>query len=189
MDNNFVAYEYKSITVKRDSVAIYIDCLSNFGWTLVDEHEYRTQPAIPNVPHVHTHVQAPDDLETVALKFKRDRRIKNKTEVNSLERTCVDALSAIGGLERKDSAHTIGISLGTGIVGTAIIGIAVYSFMSANVAVGVLLAVLGFAGWGVGFFANRKLGKKRSIQSEPMIQAQLDVAYSACEQAHALLAS
>ena len=193
-NNDFVACEYKNITVKRDSVTIYTDCLSNFGWTLVYEHEYGFQPTIPTVVNVYTPVAptvAPghtDDLETVSLKFKRDRKINNKLEVNRLERKCEDALSSINGMERKNNAYTMGISLGTGIIGTAILAFAAYNFMSANVAIGVVLAILGFAGWGIGFFANRKVGHKKATQTEPMIQEQLEIAYSACEQAHVLLA-
>jgi len=193
-NNDFVAYEYKNITVKRDSVTIYTDCLSNFGWTLVDEREYGFQPTIPTVANVYTPVVptvAPghtDDLETVSLKFKRDRKINNKLEVNRLERKCEDALASINGMERKSNAYTMGISLGTGIIGTAILAFAVYNFISSNVVLGVILAIIGFAGWGIGFFANHKVGQKKATQTEPMIQEQLEIAYSACEQAHALLA-
>ena len=194
-NNSFVAYEYKNITVKRDSVAIYTDCLSNFGWTLIDELEYGYHQAPTNVTHIYTPVVPPvspgrtDDLETVALKFNRNRNISHKLEINRLERKCEDALSSINGIERKSNAYTMGISLGTGIVGTAILAFAVYNFVSSNIAIGVFLAVLGFAGWGIGFFANRKASKKQSVQTDPMIQEQLEIAYGACEQAHALLAS
>ena len=196
-NNDFVAFEYKNITVKRDSVTIYTDCLSNFGWTLVDERDQGPGPAVKNMspvtPPVTVAVSVPvartEDTDLVALKFKRDRQIASKLELNRLERKCEDALSAISGMERKDNAFTMGIALGSGIVGTAILALAVHSFMSANTIIGVFLAVLGVAGWGIGFFANLKMGKKRASKTEPMIQAQLDVAYSACEQAHALLAS
>lgn len=201
MSNNesFVAYEYKNITVNRDSVAIYTDCLSNFGWELIDEHEYGYGPARTGAspvnasvnPHAYT-VQAPPDKvdgpDMVALKFKRDRRIDNKLEINRLERKCEEALAAIRGLERKSSAYTMGASLGAGIVGAAFIGFGVYNFIASNIVVGVLLTIVGVAGWAIGFFAHNKVGKKKSAQTDPMIQEQLDIAYSACEQAHALLA-
>jgi len=198
-NNGFVAYEYKNITVKRDTATVYIDCLENFGWEPVEDDGYELQALISKLNPVHlgTNIahaaqsfgETGDVSETVTLKFKRDRRIANKQEIDKLERKCEDALAAIGGMERKNNAYTMGISLGSGIVGTAILALSVYSFMSSNVVIGVLTAILGVAGWGVGFFANLKLGKKKSAQTEPMIQAQLDVAYSACEQAHTLLAS
>jgi len=202
MKNNteFVAYEYKNITVKRDSVTIYTDCLSNFGWEMVDEHEHGFHPASSNVTHIHTHIVHAatsayagaghsDEIEMVALKFKRNRRINNKLELDRLERQCADALASIGGLERKNSAYTMGISLGAGLGGTVLLALAVYSFISSNIIAGALLAALGVAGWGIGFFANHKVGRKRSVKSAPTIQAQLELLYSICEQAHTLLAS
>ena len=186
-NTEFVAYEYKNITVKSDFATIYTDCLSNFGWELVDEQEYGFQPLMTAFVPIVSSTGAPAEQEVVSLKFKRDRRINNKVEVNQLERKCEEALSSIGSMERKNNAFTMGISLGAGIVGTAILGLAVYNFVSANIVIGILLTVLGVAGWGVGFFANLRLGKKKSAKTEPMIQAQLDVAYGACEQAYALI--
>ena len=186
--NNFVAYEYKNITVRRDAVTTYTDCLSSFGWVPVDEQEYGFQPLFTAFTPISSSVGTTAEQELVSLKFKRDRRINNKLEIDRLERKCEEALATINCMERKNNAFTMGISLGAGIVGTAILGIAVYSIVSSNIVVGVLMAALGVAGWGAGFFANRRLGKKKSTQAEPMIQAQLEVAYGACEQAYALLA-
>jgi len=186
-NTNFVAYEYKNITVKRDYATIYTDCLSNFGWTLVDEYEYGFQPILSLLP-TYTSINPVDEQDVVSLKFKRDRRINSKQEVNRLERECEEALSSIGSIERKNNAFTMGISLGAGIVGTAVLGFAAYSFLSANIVIGVALSVIGFAGWGIGFFANRRMGRKKATQTESLIQERLDVAYGACEQAYAMLA-
>jgi len=187
-NNTFVAYEYKNITVKRDSVAFYTDCLSNFGWVPVDEHEQTFQPtvtiAVPSVPVL----TSTDENDRVSLKFKRDRCIGSEPELNKLERQCEEALASIGKLERKSSAYTMGVSLGTGLIGTALLGIAVYGFISSNIVLGVIFSVLGIAGWGVGFFSNLKARRKKATKTEPLIQEQLYIAYSACEQAHAFLA-
>jgi len=191
MKNNteFVAYEYKNITVKRDSATIYTDCLNNFGWELVGEEEYGFAPMLSSFVPAYSSVSAADSYEMVALKFKRNRRISNKSELDRLERQCEAGLASLGGLERKNSAYTMGVSLGSGLVGTVFLALAVYSFLSSNIVAGVLLAVLGVAGWGIGFFANRKMGRKRSAQTGPMMQSQLELVYTACEQAHALLVS
>ena len=187
-NNGFVGYEYKNITVKRDSVSIYADCLSNFGWDLVDEHDFHHYPVTADIANVHQRTGTTDGLEMVSLKFKRDRSISKKIELNRLERTCEEALSAIGKLEQKNNAHIMGIALGSGIVGTGFIAFAVYNFISANPVAGVLLAIIGAVGWGIGFFAHLKVSKKKSTQIEPMIEEQMNIAYGACEQAHALLA-
>jgi len=181
--NGFIAYEYKNITVKRDSVSIYTDCLSSFGWNLIDEHDFHNYPVTADIQRTNTS----DGLEMVSLRFKRNRNISKKIELNKLEHTCEEALSAITKLEKKNNAYSMGIALGSGILGTVFIAIAVYNFISANPVAGVLLAIIGGIGWAVGFFAYLKVSKNKSTQTEPMIQEQLNIAYGACEQAHALL--
>lgn len=129
-----------------------------------------------------------DGTETAMLIFKRNRRIENKHELDRLERKCEEALSAISRLERKNNAQSMGVALGTGIIGAAFIGLAVYNFIFSNIALGVVFAIIGAIGGAVGFFSNRKIGRKKAVQTEPQIQEQLNIAHSACEQAHALLA-
>ena len=184
-NQNFVAYEYKEITVKRASVEMYVDCLDNFGWTLIDDGFLSIQDILAPL---HAAAGTTGTMDMVDLKFKRHRRIENKQELNKLEHRCEEALAAIGKIERKNRAYTMGTSLGVGIVGTAILAFAVYGFITSNVLLGVILSVLGVAGWGVGYLAYRKMSNKETTQSEPFIQQQLDTAYDACEQAHALLA-
>lgn len=194
---NFIAYEYKNIAVKRNSVALHTDCLKNFGWDLIEEHTHGYAPQVNtpvnntgNVPSytVQTPPEKVEEVDMVTLKFKRDRKLINKREIDKLERQCEEALAVIAKLEKKNSAQTMGISLGTGIVGTAFLVLAAYNFGVGGIVSGVIFTVIGAVGWAVGFFANRKVGKKKSAQSEPVIQQQLDVVYSICEQAHALLA-
>ena len=185
-NNNFVSYEYKDITVKRGSVEMYVDCLNNFGWTLVDDGLLSLQDALAPL---HDAAGTSGTLDMVNLKFKRHRRIENKQEINRLEHRCEEALAAIGKMERKNNAYTMGISLGTGIVGTAALGFAAYFFISSSIVAGVALSILGLSGWAIGFLSHRNLGNKKAAQTELLIQEQLDNAYEACEQAHALLAS
>lgn len=196
---NFVAYEYKNISVKRDSVALYEDCLKNFGWTLIEQKNHGFVPAQVDVnPHqvetdvtAYSTVAAPetvDEADVLTLKFKRNRRLLNKREIDKLERQCEDALRAIEKLEKKNSARVMGVSLGTGIIGTAFLGLATFQFVAGSLALGIVFAVVGVAGWAFGFFANRKIGNKKAAQAEPVISQQLDEVYRICEAAHALLA-
>lgn len=195
---NFVAYEYKNLSVKRDSVSMYIDCMSNFGWMLVEEDMRGIPSTLSNLNPVNlgvnianaaqTFAETTDGTEMVTLKFKRNRRIENKHELNRLERQCEEALSAINRLERNNNAQSMGVSLGTGIIGAAFIGLAVYNFIFSNIVLGVVFAVVGAIGGAIGFFSNRKIGQKKAAKTEPQIQTHLDAAHSACEQAHALIA-
>ena len=195
---NFVAYEYKNVTVKRNSAGMYIDCMENFGWSLVENDGYDVGSLLTNLNPVNlgknianaaqSFGETADPSETMTLKFKRDRRIENKQQLDKLEREYEEALSAIHKVERKNVAQTMGISLGTGIIGTLFIGLAVYNFVFSNIILGVLFAAVGAIGWAIGFFSNMKIGKKKSTQTEPYVQEQLNIVYSTCEKAHALLA-
>ena len=189
-NKDFVAYEYKSINVKRVDVSIYEDCLTNFGWQLVDQYEFHHAPNVKVESFiVNQQTTKVNGLEMMTLEFKRDRNINKKMELNRLERTCVEALSTINGLERKDEVSSMGVALGSGIVGTVFLAFAVYNFMSANPVAGILLALIGVAGWGIGFFAYTKISRMKTVKTEPIIDNQLNIAYAACEQAHTLLVS
>ena len=194
---NFVAYEYKNVTVKRNSAGLYIDCMENFGWTLVENDGYDVQTLLTNLNPVNlgkniasaaqSYGETADPSETMTLKFKRDRRIENKQQLETLEQEYEQAMSAIHKVKRKNVAQTMGISLGTGIIGTVFIGLSVYNFVFSNTVLGVLFAVIGAIGWAIGFFSNMKIGKKKSTQTKPYVQEQLNIIYSACEKANALL--
>lgn len=193
-NEKFVAYEYKNISVKREAVPIYMDCLQNFGWILIEERghgygaPYRITAELSGMIAQASPENA-DIADLVTLKFKRNRKITNRLEIDKLEGQCEEALTAIDKLEKKNNAQSMGISLGAGMIGTVFLGLAAYNFIAANLVVGIVCAVVGMAGWGAGFFANQRISKKKAKQSESMIQQYLETAYSTCEQAHELLSS
>lgn len=197
MENEkFVAYEYKQISVKSDSAELYTDCLQNFGWKLVEEqkngyggHPFGPAAMVSEFAGAVSQASAENasDVDLVTLKFKRDRKLPNKLELYKLEKKCEEALEAIEKLKKKNSAYSIGISIGAGIIGTAFLGLGVYYFIAANVLVGIGCSAIGFFGWAAGFFANLKLSRKKAEQSESMIHHHLEVAYGACERAHEML--
>ena len=196
-NKEFVAYEYKNITVKRESASMYEDCMSNFGWELMDESfsGFVSGESISNqiagaassfASAVSIPAQAVSNIEIVQ-KYRRDREIKKNHEIALLEKECEQALAAIGGITKKDQAWTMGTSLGIGILGTVFLGLAVYNFVFSHLVLGILFALVGIVGWAIGFFANIKGGKSRAAASDSKVQDQIDIAYGACERAHALL--
>lgn len=198
-NDTYVAYEYKNLAVKRESAALYADCLANFGWTLYEERDHSFRPIVVagmNPANIHTgYVDVPkpiemaEGFEMVTLKFKRDRNLDNKLEVNRLQRTCEEALSNIDSLEKKKSARTMGEALGGGIIGTVVLAFGINAFRVANPVLGVILVLVGVLGWGAGYLLNRKVGQSQNANGESKISEQLEMAYSACEQAHGLLAA
>ena len=62
-EGNFIGYEYRDVTTDRSMVSMYADGYQNFGWILDDT-------SIPQV-----------GMNNITLKFKRDRKIRNKAEL------------------------------------------------------------------------------------------------------------
>ncbi len=168
-ETEFVAYEYTTVRADRDLESLYRDAYRNFGWT-VDGYA-------SNVP----------GTAAVTLKLRRDRRIKNRTLVLELQRTCQHALESISSLERSKSTTAMAVSLGTGIVGSALLAGSVFSLEADLTALSIVLGALGLLGWAAGYLAHGRVKAKRSAQVTPLIDQQYDVVHETGEQAVHLL--
>jgi len=78
----FKSYEYKEVIIERGKESVYANGYPNFGWQLES-----------NSPQTL-------GLSTVILKFKRDRKIRNKAELTRLQRMFENKVNEIGKLER-----------------------------------------------------------------------------------------
>ena len=67
-ENSFIGYEYQEVSVKRSMVSVYADGYSNFGWQIDGTAEQ------------------PGKMDSISMKFKRDRKIRNKAELTRLQR-------------------------------------------------------------------------------------------------------
>lgn len=79
--NDYILNEYFLLRVRQDLESLYCDFYKNFGWII----ESITPDTFDN--------------RYVTIKFKRDRKIKNKVELNELQRKGENALKAIERLE------------------------------------------------------------------------------------------
>lgn len=66
-ESNFVGYEYREITAKREMESIYANGYQNFGWILED---------------ISSPIQG---IRAATMKFKRDRKIRNKAGLTRLQ--------------------------------------------------------------------------------------------------------
>lgn len=171
--SEFRAYEYATITAPRENEVLYADCYTSFGWI---ESEGRGMASL--------------NPDKVSLRLKRDRKLKNRSEVNVLQRKCESALSAIDALEHKKTTRAIITALCFGIVGTVFMALSVFNIavFTANIPLCIIFGVLGFAGWGLGYLSYVKVKSAQAAKTAPLIDAQYDIVYDACEQANALLA-
>ena len=168
---NFVGYEYKEITTTRDMESVYADGYPSFGWKL--------DGITPSVI----------GFSTVNMKFKRDRKIKNKAELSRLQRQFEAGISEIGSLERSKTSSAFITAMTIGLIGTAFLAGATFAFIYGEmIMLMVALAVPGFLGWFLPYTLYKKLTVKRSSTVMPLIENQYDAIYEVCEKGQALLA-
>ncbi|SFE23426.1 hypothetical protein SAMN04487969_101810 [Paenibacillus algorifonticola] len=169
-EKNFVGYEYKDVTVKHDSKSVYADGYTHFGWTLEG-----TSNSFQNVG-------------SVSMKFKRNRKIRNKAELTRLQRQFEACVTEIETLERSKIMAASVAAYVIGIVGTAFMAGSVFAYLSNMLSLSVILAIPGFAGWIIPYFCFRGILKKKTDKVAPFIDKKYDEIYEVCEKANGLLA-
>ena len=167
---NFVGYEYKEVATTSAMEGVYADGYPNFGWTL--------DGAVPSAL----------GLSAINLKFKRDRKIRNKAELSRLQRQFEQAVAQIINLERSKTTGAFATALTIGLIGSAFLAGATFAFVYAEmVLLMVILAVPGFLGWGLPYLFYKRMSAKKSATVAPLIEQQYDAIYEVCAKGHALL--
>lgn len=169
-ENNFIGYEYKEITVNRSMESVYTDGYSNFGWTLEDTS---------------TLLQG---INSVTMKFKRDRKIRNKAELSRLQRQFDACVAEIESLERSKTLGASAAAYGIGIVGCAFLAGSVFAYTGGMLPLFIILAIPGLIGWILPYFCYCGIKKKKTDRVAPLIDKKYDEIYEVCEKANALLA-
>lgn len=170
-DTGFVGYEYHSITVPRDMEAVYTDGYANFGWT-------------QEASQIHTMLQGNGGIE---LKFKRNRKIRNKAELTRLQRQFEEYAGEIIALEHSKTVTSSIVAYTLGILGAACMAGSVFAYIGGFLVVSIVLAVPGFLGWITSYFAYRKIKTDKTARLHPIIHQKYDAIYIACEKANSLL--
>lgn len=165
-ENNFVGYDYQDVTAKQAMASIYTDSYENFGWTLENQAT---------------------KVDSVVMKFKRNRKIRNKAELTRLQRQFDACMSEIQSLEFSKYTKASAIAYAIGVVGTAFMAGSVFAVTADKVALCIVLAVPGFLGWIVPYLCYRSISKKKEAQVTPLIDQKYDELYALCEKANHLL--
>lgn len=169
-EKNFVGYEYKDITVNHDSESVYTDGYPHFGWTL----EGTSTPF--------------QKVGSVTMKFKRDRKIRNKAELTRLQRQFDACVTEIEKLERSKIIGASSVAYVIGIVGTAFMAGSVFAYLANMLPLTVILAIPGFTGWIIPYFCFSGIRKKKTDKVTPFIDKKYEEIYEVCEKANTLLA-
>jgi hypothetical protein len=164
----FIGYEFKEIAVSRDMEGVYADAYPNFGW-VQDGSEALAL-----------------GISTVILKFKRDRKISNKTELMRLQRQFESNVEEIKRLEASKTTKASIAAYSIGLLGTAFMAGSVFAFLAGMIPLCIILAVPGFLGWALGYFSYIKVKAKQTQTVTALIDQQYDNIYEVCEKAHCL---
>lgn len=173
---DYIGYEYKELVVEKKQVSLYLDGFENFGWEIDARH---SQSEI---------VESNKSGKTV-IRLRRNRKIMNKAELTRLQRNFEDCMKQIENLENSKSSMAIVVSLIIGIIGTAFIAGSVFAVTHEPpyILLCAVLAIPGFIGWAVPFFAYKKMVLRKTQEINPLIERKQDEIYEICEKGHKLL--
>ncbi len=164
----FVIYEYTSLEVKKILESLYIDSYQYLGWDL--EGSFPTY-----------------SKNTVILKFKRDRKIRNYPSMLDLQEKGDLALGAISQMEDRQHLTAVKTAIGTGAIGILFFIISILGFSAGKTSSAILLTFLGLAGCGLSYLSYLNTLKKTITKMDPLFDRQLEILYGVCEQAKYLL--
>lgn len=165
----FIGYEYRDITVDRSLESMYADGYGNFGWKL----EGVSNPTI--------------GVNTVNMKFKRDRKIRNKAELTRLQRQFDSCVKEISGMEKSKSSSASIVAYTVGLIGTAFMAGSTFAVVADKTVLCIILAVPAFIGWILPYFLYRSTYAKKAAKVTPLIESKYDEVYEVCERANSLL--
>lgn len=168
-NRSFIGYEYQEISVKNEMSSVCADGYANFGWNLEDSSF------------------ALGRLDSVVMKFKRNRKIRNKTELTRLQRQFNSIVSDIISLESSKRLKASIIAYTVGIVGTAFMAGSVFSVTAGLILPCIILAIPAFVGWILPYFLYRSIEKDKTASVAPLIDSKYDELYTICEKANDLL--
>lgn len=171
LKKEFVAYEYKEISVSKDQAAMYLDCYENFGWEPIEER--------PEIQYPHR----------VLIQMRRNRKIVNRMELTRLQRNFEACIKEIKMLEQSKATAAMAWALGVGLIGTAFMAGSVFAVTATPPIIWlcVLLAIPAFAGWILPYFLYQSIAKKKTEKLQPLIEEKYDEIYRICEKGHSLL--
>ena len=178
----FIGYEYKEVVTDPGQASFLMDGYANFGWE-VDEN---VMPGgLEKYPE---RAGSPQHRKTV-IRLKRDRKIINKMELTRLQRHFEACLRELDQLEESRTARARICAVMTGILGTAFLAGSTFAVthQPPMVALMVVLAVPGFAGWIAPWFLYRAMVRRRAQVVDKLVEQKYDEIYDLCAKGHSLL--
>ena len=168
---DYIGYDYKTITTDSEKASLYLDAYGCFGWT-PDESASTRQ-----------------FVSVVTLKFKRDRKILNKSELTRLQQHFEACMNEITALERSKTGKATIYSIIVGLIGAAFLAGSVFAVTAEPPIIWlcIVLGVPGLIGWALPLRLFKLFEKKRAAEIAPLIEQKYDEIHEICEKGNALL--
>lgn len=176
MRKDYIVYEYITINVRKDLVHIYIDFYKKFGWIHINNKEKRDY-YINNIP----------DLNTEEIKFKRDKNIEKKEELNKLQGKCEKAFLTIDNLEKMPEILAQVYSLNMGFIALVFIAISVFMAIKNIWWAMTFSGIAGFIGCIFPYPIYKKVADQKKEENKTKIKEQYDIINNIYGQAKEIL--
>ena len=181
---DYIGYEYKTVTVDKEKVSMYLDAYENFGWAVDDA---AGRPIAGLRPASGT--PATRFVSAADVKLKRDRKILNKAELTRLQQHFEACMDEIANLEDSKTKMATVYSIAAGVAGTVFMAGSVFAVTAEPPAVWlcVSLGVPGLIGWALPYYLYKFFTEKRTREIAPLIEQKYDEIHEICEKGNALL--
>ncbi|ASA23467.1 hypothetical protein [Paenibacillus donghaensis] len=199
LEKSFWGFEYKNIIARWSMAALWSDGYETFGWKLE-----KSEPAIekhiwgplrlmmaplaifPGSPFAKMVLDHKSENK-VELKFKRDRAILNKSELNQLQSRFEFSALEIDKLEKSKRINSTAVAYLVGLIGTVFMATSVFSYLESMIPLSILMAIPGFAGWFLSYFIRKAVKGRTTKKVTPLIENQYDIIYETCKKANTLI--
>ena len=171
-----IVYEYISINVKSELESMYIDCYEHFGWIHIKNEEKKDYYINNNV-----------NQDIVNIKFKRNRAITGKEELNELQRKCEKSFLKINRLEKEPMSLAISYALIIGMIGILFSIVSVFSLLASNWFIGIVSVVIAIIGFILPYLVYRRVKGNKIFENKPKIILEQDLILAIFEQAKNIL--
>lgn len=180
---DYIAYDYLKLEVLPDLEQLYVDCYQSFGWELTNVSE----SSIDQDYYINGNFAIENPL--VTLKFKRNRKIKNKIELLKLQKSMEEAFKKIDKLNNEPDLISTMYSISIGVVGMLFIVFSILSFIASTpfYILGVLNGIVGIIGFLMAFLIFNKKRTQLKEKNEILIEEQYNIIYEYCEKANNLI--
>lgn len=180
---DFIAYDYLKLEVLLDLEQLYVDCYQCLGWKLIKVIE----TSIGQDYYINSRSLIEKPL--VILKFKRNRKIKNKVELLKIQKSMEISFKKVNKLNKEADIISTIYSVSLGVIGLLFIIFSILSFIAKKpfYIFGVVNAVVGVTGFTLAFFMYNKKRKQIQEKNEILIEEQYNNIYEYCEQANNLI--